>query len=319
MIDFQQPWILYFLIPLLGIAIFHSRRLLFTNKSFPKQEFLDDHLIEVKHNFNLFSIFSEIFPYLRFVSLGFLIVAASGPGVKRSFLPSEKMGVDIMIALDISGSMIHSKDFLPRNRLQVSIQLLQEFITKRKTDRLGLVVFAGAAYLQSPLTNDMNALNEILESIDTETIDEQGTAVGDAILLSTYRLKSSKTKSKVIVLLTDGVSNTGKIDPETSAETSIAYGIKIYTIGIGKENEEYEVNFTSLQDIAERTKGKFYRAENPSELSNVLNEIDSLEKDILADRPKELIQTDYLIYLNLAILTMLLDLIGRGWIYKYYA
>jgi Ca-activated chloride channel family protein len=319
MIDFQQPWILYFLIPLLGIAIFHSRRLLFTNKSFPKQEFLNDHLIEVKHNFNLFSIFSEIFPYLRFVSLGFLIVAASGPGVKRSFLPSEKMGVDIMIALDISGSMIHSKDFLPRNRLQVSIQLLQEFITKRKTDRLGLVVFAGAAYLQSPLTNDMNALNEILESIDTETIDEQGTAVGDAILLSTYRLKSSKTKSKVIVLLTDGVSNTGKIDPETSAETSIAYGIKIYTIGIGKENEEYEVNFTSLQDIAERTKGKFYRAENPSELSNVLNEIDSLEKDILADRPKELIQTDYLIYLNLAILTMLLDLIGRGWIYKYYA
>ncbi len=319
MIDFQRPWILFFMIPLLGVVIFHSRRLFLEKKAFPRQEILNDHLIENKNSFQLITLLSDIFPYLRFISLGFIIVAASGPGVKRSFLPSEKLGVDIMLALDISGSMIHSKDFLPKNRLQVSIQLLQEFLRKRKTDRLGLVVFAGAAYLQSPLTNDMNALNEILESIDTETIDEQGTAVGDAILLSTYRLKSSKTKSKVIVLLTDGVSNTGKIDPETSAETSIAYGIKIYTIGIGKENEEYDVNFSALEDISARTRGKFYRAENPSELSYVLNEIDSLEKDILADRPKELMQTEYLFYMNLAILTMILDFIGRGWIYKYYA
>lgn len=319
MLEFQRPWLLFAFLPLIGILIFYFRNLILKNKSFPKLRINNDHLTKKNNQFISLGIFSELFPYIRFISLGFLILAAAGPGTKRNFLPDEKFGINIMFALDISGSMINSRDFLPRNRLEVSINLLKEFILKRVSDRLGLVVFAGAAYLQSPLTNDRVALSEILESIDTETIEEQGTAVGDAILLSTFRLKSAPTKTKIIILLTDGVSNTGRIDPETSAETAKAFGIKIYTIGIGRENEEYEVNFSSLQNISDSTKGKFYRAENASELGEVLNEIDLLEKDTLAAKPKQIVETDFLWYLNIALGLMLIDLLGRSLIFKFYA
>ncbi|MCZ8237318.1 MAG: VWA domain-containing protein [Leptospiraceae bacterium] len=319
MLEFQRPWVLFAFIPLIGILFFHFRNLVMENTTFPRLKIADDHLTYKRNDQFPLGILIEIFPYIRFLSLGFLILAASGPGSKRNFLPDETQGINIMFALDISGSMVNSRDFLPRNRLEVSINLLNEFILRRVSDRLGLVVFAGAAYLQSPLTNDRIALNEILESIDTETIQEQGTAVGDAILLSTFRLKSAKTKTKIIILLTDGVSNTGRIDPETSAETAKAFGIKIYTIGIGKENEEYEVNFSALQNISNSTFGKFYRAENANELGDVLNEIDNLEKDFLSAKPKQIIETDYIWYLNFALGLMILDLLGRSFLFKFYA
>lgn len=264
------------------------------------------------------SIIKEAFPYIRYLMLGFLIISAASPGKKRYFLPDEKRGIDIMLALDVSGSMIQSTDFLPKNRLSVSKELLEIFIEKRINDRLGLVVFAGAAYLQSPLTNDQDAIQEVVKDIATDSIEEQGTAIGDAILLSTYRLKSSKTKSKIIIMLTDGVSNTGKIDPMTASETARAFGIKIYTIGVGKEDGEYEVNFDALADIAKRSGGIFYRATSPHELRDVLDEIDLLEKDILADKPKEIIESNYRNYLYIAMLLLILDIGGRAYAFRFY-
>lgn len=316
MSEFQEPTILLFLIPLVGLAIYRLIQLFKYKIPFPRQEVSLDHVESSRSN--TVSILKEMFPYLRYLALAFIILSAASPGEKRYFLPDEKRGIDIMLALDVSGSMIQSTDFLPKNRLTVSKELLDVFIEKRINDRLGLVVFAGAAYLQSPLTNDLDAIQEVVKDIATDSIEEQGTAIGDAILLATYRLKSSKTKSKIIIMLTDGVSNTGKIDPMTASETARAFGIKIYTIGVGKEEGEYEVNFDALGDIAKRSGGIFYRAASPQELKSVLDEIDLLEKDILADRPKEIIESNYRNYLYLAILLLILDIGGRAYAFRFY-
>lgn len=317
---YQVPEILWLLVPLLGLVGYHSWKLIVHRTPFPRQEFKKDHMqLKKWDNGKPYpGILRELFPYLRFIALGFFIIAAAGPGKKRQFLPDEKMGIDIMFALDISGSMVKSRDFLPRNRLEVSKDLLVEFIGKRATDRLGLVVFAGAAYLQSPLTNDLNALTEIVKDIDTDAIDEQGTAIGDAILLSIFRLKSSQTKTKIIILLTDGVSNTGRIDTSTATETAVAYNIKIYSIGVGKEDAEYEVNFDALSEISSRTGGLYFHAESPEELKSVLQEIDHLEKDILAELPKEIIHTEFRFYLYIAVLILVLDWGGRAYVYRFY-
>ncbi|XDD52494.1 VWA domain-containing protein [Leptospira sp. WS92.C1] len=257
-------------------------------------------------------------PILRPIAISFLIIAFAGPGKKVSFLPDEKEGVDIMIALDVSGSMSRSRDFLPETRLGVSKKLLRKFIEKRQNDRLGLVVFAGAAYLQAPLTGDRESLNEILGMIEEETVAEQGTAIGDAIILSTYRLRNSRARSKLIVLITDGVSNTGKIDPVTATDLAEHIGAKIYSIGIGKEDSSYEINFEILQELSASTGGQFFRAEDPEEMKEVLTSIDSLEKDPLQTPPKEVRETEYEIWLYRALAVLLMDLILRSFFLRYY-
>ncbi|TGN14561.1 VWA domain-containing protein BatA [Leptospira ilyithenensis] len=253
------------------------------------------------------SILKKIVGILPFLSLSFVILAAAGPGAKHRFIPDETYGIDIMIALDISGSMVNSYDFLPNNRLSVSKKLLQEFIKKRESDRIGLVLFAGAAYLQSPLTSDRLALTELIAEAEDSSIDEQGTAIGDALILSTYRLKKSKATSKIILILTDGVSNTGKLDPETASFASKAYSIKVYSIGIGKEMGQYEINYDSLRAISEQTGGTFFRAESPEDLEEILKEIDDLEKDPLPSKPIELVQTHFPDYLFWSFVLLLLD------------
>ncbi|EQA78490.1 VWA domain-containing protein BatA [Leptospira alstonii] len=265
-----------------------------------------------------FENFGKFLPFLKPITISLMIVALAGPGKKTFFLPDEKEGVDIMIALDVSGSMSRSRDFLPETRLGVSKKLLRRFIEKRKNDRLGLVVFAGAAYLQAPLTGDRESLNEILGTIEEETVAEQGTAIGDAIILSTYRLRSSQARSKVIVLITDGVSNTGKIDPVTATELAEHIGAKIYSIGIGKEDSSYEINFEILQELSANTGGRFFRAEDPEEMKSVLTSIDSLEKDPLQAPPREVRETEYEIWLYRALAVLLLDLILRAFFLRYY-
>jgi Ca-activated chloride channel family protein len=239
----------------------------------------------------------------------FLVIAAAGPGSKYKLSPDSTKGVDIMIALDISGSMVNSYDFLPRNRLSVSKDLLREFIKKRLYDRIGIVVFAGAAYLQSPLSSDRFALDELIAGTSSEDIEEQGTAVGDALVLSSYRLKNSEAKSKVIILLTDGVSNTGKLDPDTAAYTTKTMGIKVYCIGIGKEEGQYEINYESLQKISSNTNGRFFRAESPEVLESVLNEIDQLEVVELPSKPLEIQETQFPVFVFFTFISLVLYLL----------
>ncbi|MBM9590719.1 VWA domain-containing protein [Leptospira sp. 201903075] len=289
--QFQRPYLLFFIIPFLLLGIYQWRKkplgaiLLIQSDRFqtPTTNFF----------LKLRALFLRLTEVLFYIAAVFLIIAAAGPGEKYRLTPDVTNGIDIMIALDISGSMVNSYDFLPKNRLTVSKELLREFIQKRLYDRIGIVLFAGAAYLQSPLSNDRYALDELITDTSDEDITEQGTAVGDALVLSTYRLKNSTAKSKIIILLTDGVSNTGKLDPETAAYAAKAYGIKVYSIGIGKEQGQYEVNYESLEAISANTKGRFFRAESPEVLQEVLNEINGLETVDLPSKPMEIHETHF--------------------------
>lgn len=304
--SFQRPYILFLYLPLIVLYAYA----MWKNK-------IDIRLtgnwdrFEKKSSASIYFLSKKFFHFLSgslaYFGLAFLIFAAAGPGQKFNFIPDETKGVDIIIALDISGSMVNSYDFLPNNRLSVSKALLKEFIAKRNEDRLGLVLFAGAAYLQSPLTSDRNALIELIDEASDTSIEEQGTAIGDALMLSTYRLKNSKAKSKVIILMTDGVSNTGRIDPLSASFATKTYQIKVYSIGIGKEQGQYEINYDSLSSISQETGGKFYRAESPEDLKEVLLEIDNLEKDPLPRKPIQLSQTFFPNYLVWFFLIILID------------
>lgn len=310
--NFEYPYALLFLVPIwIWTFVYYKRRMYLQRMEIrlPGRR---------QGSFSKLETFGILLPILRPIAISFLVVALAGPGKKVTFLPDEKEGVDIMIALDVSGSMSRSRDFLPETRLGVSKKLLRRFIEKRQNDRLGLVVFAGAAYLQAPLTGDRESLNEILGTIEEETVAEQGTAIGDAIILSTYRLRASRARSRVIVLITDGVSNTGKIDPVTATDLAEHIGAKIYSIGIGKEDSSYEINFEILQELSANTGGQFFRAEDPEEMKEVLTSIDSLEKDPLAAPPKEVRETEYELLLYRALAVLLLDLILRSFVFRYY-
>jgi Ca-activated chloride channel family protein len=260
---------------------------------------------------------SHILPFLRWIALVLLLISLAGPGQKLELLPDEKKGIDMMFAIDVSGSMTDSVDFLPSNRLEVSKELLLEFVKKRIRDRMGVVVFAGSAYLQAPLTGDQESLKEIIKDINRDSVFEQGTAIGDAIILSTYRLKKSTARSKIILLFTDGVSNMGKVDMKTAAETSKEFGIKIYTIGIGKDLSS-EIDFQSLEEISSITKGKFYRAIDSNQLEATLKDIDQLERDKLDAPPKIIVEPYFQKYLYAAILILFLDLVFRTFVWKFF-
>ncbi|TGL41336.1 VWA domain-containing protein BatA [Leptospira perdikensis] len=289
--QFQRPYLLFFIIPLLLLGIYQWRKKPLGNLLLIQSDRFQtpDQNIFLK----IRVLFLKLTEGLVYAAGIFLIIAAAGPGEKYKLTPDTTNGIDIMIALDISGSMVNSYDFLPKNRLTVSKELLREFIQKRLYDRIGIVLFAGAAYLQSPLSSDRYALDELIADTSDEDISEQGTAVGDALVLSTYRLKDSTAKSKIIILLTDGVSNTGKLDPETASYAAKVYGIKVYSIGIGKEQGQYEINYESLETISESTNGKFFRAESPEVLQEVLNEINGLETVELPSKPMEIHETHF--------------------------
>jgi len=268
---------------------------------------------------NIFQKIFIYFPLLKFFILGFLLLALAGPGQKSELLPDEKTGIDIMIALDVSGSMTESSDFLPSNRLEVSKNLIIEFIQQRVNDRFGLVVFAGAAYLQAPLTGDTESLKEIISDTGKHSVSEQGTAIGDAIILATYRLKKSKARSRIILLLTDGASNAGKLDPKTAAETAKEFDVKIYSIGIGRDLVDgADTDFGSLQEISSITGGKFYRALDSKQLESTLKDIDKLEKDRISAPPKIIVEAKYLYFFLFAFVLFLVDIILRTYYLKYY-
>lgn len=304
--QFQRPYLLLLIIPILILLFFQWKQNpygpIFSIKSDRFQKINGSVWVELRKTLLLIS------ELLVYVSMLFLIFAAAGPGSNYKLAPDSTQGIDIMIALDISGSMVNSYDFLPKNRLSVSKDLLKQFIKKRIYDRIGIVVFAGAAYLQSPLSSDRYALEELITDTSNEDIEEQGTAIGDALVLSTYRLRNSEAKSKIIILLTDGVSNTGKLDPETAAYTSQTLGIKVYCIGIGKEEGQYEVNYDSLLKISSNTNGKFFRAESPEVLEEVLNEINRLEVTSLPSKPLEIHETQFPSYVFIFFLFLFLHL-----------
>lgn len=231
---------------------------------------------------------------LRSLALGAWIVAAAGPRIAGDQVEMKKEGIAIVIAIDISSSML-AEDFAPSNRLEVAKQEAIGFIRGRNADRIGLVAFAGEALTQVPVTLDYPVVEQAVTEIKIGSLDD-GTAIGSGLATAVSRLRRAPDRSKVILLLTDGVNNKGLIDPRTAAATAAVYGIKVYTIGVGTEGEapiptgralgggfRYEVlpvkiDEDLLKEIANRTGGRYFRAKDSEALSRIFHEIDRLEK-----------------------------------------
>lgn len=235
---------------------------------------------------------------LRWLTLALFIIALAQPRLTRSETKVSASGVDIVVAIDMSGSM-QSEDFEingePANRLVMAKDVLKKFIEKRPSDRIGLVAFASQAYIAAPLTLDHDFLLQNLERLEIGTIDESQTAIGSALSTAINRLRDIKSKSKIVILMTDGQNNAGKIAPLTAAEAAQTLNVKVYTIGVGTRGmgrvpvyiggrkvgyqpQPVDIDEDTLQKIADMTKGKYYRADNTEKFKNIYNEIDKLEK-----------------------------------------
>lgn len=248
----------------------------------------------------------------------FLIIALARPQKTNEKVEQWTEGIDIMLLIDISESM-KIEDFRP-NRLEAAKKTARAFIGGRFQDRIGLVVFSGEAFSKSPLTSDYDLLNTYIDDIDFELIEKSGTAIGSALAVGTNRMRESETKSKVMILLSDGDNTAGNIDPIIAAELADAYNIKIYTIAIGKEGRvpfgkdffgrtnyvENSLDETTLRKIADIGHGKFFRVSDNKALEQVFALIDKYEKaEIKENRFKD--TTDfYPIYLKWAIVLFLL-------------
>lgn len=263
--------------------------------------------------------------YLRLIPTGFfflalilIVIALARPQRSNERVEQYTEGIDILLVMDISESM-DLQDFTP-NRLEAAKNTAIEFINGRFGDRIGMVVFAGEAYSLAPLTNDYELLTSMIADISFEMIEPKGTAIGSAIAAGTNRMKESDTPSKVMILLSDGESNAGNVDPLFAAQLASAFNIKIYTIAVGKDGMvPYGTDFfgrpqmvesyldeTTLREIARIGNGEFYRASDGGTLQQIFERIDTLEKaEILENRYKETADY-YRIYLFWAMLFFLI-------------
>jgi Ca-activated chloride channel homolog len=236
---------------------------------------------------------------LRWLALAILIIALAQPRLTRfDSSTATASGVDIVVAFDLSGSMA-AEDFEVRgqriNRVVMAKNVLQQFIARRPNDRIGLVAFGTQAYIASPITLDHDFLLKNLERLDLNTINGNQTAIGSALSTAVNRLRELQSKSKIVILMTDGVNNAGKIAPLTAAEAAQALGVKVYTIGVGTRGQApmpvtdmfgrrayqmvpVDIDEETLQKISELTGGKYYRADNAENFQKIYAEIDQLEK-----------------------------------------
>lgn len=229
----------------------------------------------------------------RVVLFVLMTIILARPQSKHTWSDTDVEGIDIMLAVDVSTSML-TKDFTP-NRVEALKKIAQEFIEARSNDNIGLTIFAGEAYTQCPLTSDHAVLVSLYSSVDCNMaargIIDDGTALGDGIMNAILRLKESQAKSKVIILLTDGVNNSGSVSPITAAEIAKKYGIRIYTIGIGKNGMApyplptggevmvpVEIDETTMHQISKLTGGLYFRAHKNDELSSIYSDIDKMER-----------------------------------------
>ena len=230
---------------------------------------------------------------LRLILISLVVCILARPQSKHSWSNTDVEGIDIMLAVDVSTSML-AQDFKP-NRVEALKEIAQRFIEKRPNDNMGLTMFAGEAYTQCPLTTDHNVLMNLYNSVDCNMalrgVIDDGTAIGDGIMNAILRLKESQAKSKVIILLTDGVNNSGNISPQTAAEIAKKYGIRIYAIGIGRNGMApyplptggtamlpVEIDEETMTKISTETGGQYFRAQKNAELDAIYQDIDKMER-----------------------------------------
>jgi len=278
-------------------------------------------------------LLEPILRIFRMIALTLLIIALARPQVTdMSTRVKNNQGIDIVMAIDVSASML-AKDLKP-NRLEALKNVAANFIRSRTTDRIGLVEYAGESYTKTPITSDKSIILQSLKEIEYNTIIEGGTAIGMGLATSVNRIKDSKAISKVVILLTDGVNNSGFIDPLTAAELANEFGIKIYTIGLGTNgmalspigidsrgkfnyaNAKVEIDEKLLNEIADLTGGKYFRATNNSKLKEIYDDIDKLERSDIEEFKYYNVQEKYRIFLLPALILIGLEMILKFTLFR---
>lgn len=284
-ISFANPeffWAMLIIPLMIAWYFLRQKKLYGTIKISTTQVFYNSPIVFFRHSLLVF----------RTIGIALLITALARPQTSLSWQDVTTEGIDIAIALDISGSML-AEDFKP-NRLEASKQVAMDFISERPYDRIGLVVYAGESFTQCPLTTDHAVLLNLFDGIQNGMI-EDGTAIGMGLATSVSRLKASDAISKVVILLTDGSNNRGSIPPVTAAEIAQEFGVRVYTVGVGSngmaptpfkdqfgrtqyQNVEVKIDEKTLKEIARIADGKYFRATNKKSLAAIYQEIDKLEK-----------------------------------------
>lgn len=326
-IDFANPWflLLELIIPLLVVHYFVRRR----------KRKADVTLSTLPVFAGIKKTFKEKtvgLPFVfRMLGLALLIVAFARPRGSLGTRDVKSEGIDVVLALDISASML-AKDFKP-DRLEASKEIAIDFVKSRPNDRMGLVVFAGESITQCPITTDHNALVEVLGGIKTGMV-EDGTAIGDGLSSAVSRIKNSTAKSKVIILLTDGVNNRGNVAPITAGEIAKTFGIRVYCIGVGTMGRalspvalyaggtyafdmiDVKIDETTLTQISETTGGKYFRATDNESLKNIYGEIDQMEKTLFEVKEQENKPDRYFWVLVAALGFLLLEFVLKTFVYR---
>ena len=320
-ISFANPNLLYLLLVILPMIVWYVLNHKRTHASIQVSTIkcIGQNHITYKH------ILRHVVFAFRVLAVALLIIAIARPQSTLSWKNEESEGIDIVLALDISTSML-ARDFQP-DRLEAAKDLAIQFISGRRNDRIGLVVFSGESFTQCPLTTDQAVIVNLFRDIKSGML-EDGTAIGMGLATSVSRLKDSDAKSKVIILLTDGVNNRGSIAPATAAELAQTFGIRVYTIGVGTEgmapypietpfgvqlrNIPVEIDEKTLSLIAEKTDGEYFRATDNNKLKQIYEQIDKLEKSKI--EVKEFSQKDeeFLMFVLIAAFLLLSDMILRN-------
>jgi Ca-activated chloride channel family protein len=270
---------------------------------------------------------------LRMVALGFIVLALARPQTQDvSTQTKTNKGIDIVMAIDVSSSML-ARDLKP-SRLSALKKVAADFIAKRTSDRIGLVVYAGESYTKTPITSDKALVIDVLNKVNYDGVINDGTAIGMGLATSVNRLRDSKAKSKIIILLTDGVNNTGFVDPKTAAGLAQSFGIKTYTIGLGSNGSapapvalrpdgsfvyqmtKVEIDEELLKSIAAETGGSYYRATDNKKLEAIYKEIDTLERTEVEEIRYTKYNEEFRIFVFWALGALLLEWMLRHTIFK---
>lgn len=318
--EFASPkilWFLLLLIPLVAYYIYRARQ--------GGAAVIVSTIDTVKRAPKTVRYYLRHIPFvLRCAALSLIVVAIARPQSAEHYTNTTTEGIDIVLAVDVSTSML-AKDFTP-DRLSVAKEVASEFISDRTGDRIGLVVFAGESFTQSPLTTDQSSLQTMLGRVASGVI-EDGTAIGNGLATSINRLRESDSKSKVVILLTDGVNNRGEISPLTAAKIAKDMGIKVYTIGIGRRgtapyplfdergrevdvvNMKVEIDEKILRNIAEQTGGEYFRATDKQTLEAIYDRINQLEKSKVEVENRTTLHEEFLVFVLWALAALLLEFI----------
>lgn len=317
-------WLLI-LIPLLGVYYYFKKDKLTATLNFSSFLLIKDIPLS-------FKVQSRFFPYaLRLLAMSLMIIALARPQSISGGKDVQTEGIDIMMSLDVSLSML-AKDFKP-NRMEVAKNVIQKFIDQRPNDRIGMVIFGGEAFTQCPLTTDHKILKTLVAQVKAGSLG-QGTAIGLGLANAVARLKDVDSKSKVIILVSDGVNNTGEIDPITAGELAKSYNIKVYSIGVGSRGKalqpvamypngelqydyaDVEIDEALMKKISDETGGKYFRATDNKSLEQIYQEIDKMEKNIILEKNYTNRKDLYYPFALLALILLLAEFLLKHTYYK---